>query len=114
MKKIYCIVCGKEKKGIEVEEDAILGSVRWFKRNVTKNEKGNKLVVCKDCYAEYKKDRKKYESRQRVYMILGAIFVMISMVLSPSVMTLVISLVIFAMLYFFSLLSYMPRINIKK
>jgi Ca2+/Na+ antiporter len=114
LKKSYCIECGKEKKGIEVEEDAVLGSIRWLKRNITKNEKGNVLVVCKGCYADYKKGRKKYESRQRIYMALGVIFVMMSMVLSPNVMTLLISLLVLLLLYFFSLLSYTPKINIKK
>jgi hypothetical protein len=114
LKKSYCIVCGKEKKGIKVEEDAVLGSIRWFKRNVTKNEKGNVLVVCKECYANYKKDRKRYESRQRTYIALGVVFVLMSMFLSPNIMTLLISLVILVILYFLSLLSYMPKINIKK
>ena len=67
MSKSYCIVCGKEKKGIEIEYDIVIKGIRWFKRNVTKNEKNNVLVVCSSCYSLYKKSRDKFELRERLY-----------------------------------------------
>lgn len=112
MPRSYCIMCGKERKGIAVREDHVLAAVRWFKRNVTKDEKGNSIVVCRDCYPEYKKRRGAYESRQRLYLALGAVFLVVSLILSPQAMTVLVSLVVLAVLYLFSLMSYTPRISI--
>ena len=84
MSKTYCIVCGKEKKGIPVQDDVVLGFIRWFKRTVTKNEKGNLLVVCKEDYLAYKAARKRYEGRQKVYLVLGVLFVLLTVAIYPS------------------------------
>lgn len=114
MAKTYCIICGKEKGGIGVEDDHVLGAIRWFKSNVTKNEQGNRLVVCKDCYAQYKKGRRRYESRRALYMALGVIFLVTSVAMSPRATTAAVSLGVFALLYLFSLMSYVPKMGIKK
>lgn len=115
MGKRYCIVCGKEKKGIEIGDDYVLDSIRWFKRNVTKNEARNVLVVCKDCYSVYKKGRKKYESRQRLYVALGIVFVIMMIYIGGlSIQAILISIAILILFYLFSLLSYTPKIEIKK
>lgn len=113
MKKSYCVICGKEKRGIAVQDDLILDSIRWFKRNVTKNEKGNRLVVCKEDYGAYKAARKKYVGRQRIYLALGVLFVMLTILVYPSIAAVVTSVVVFAFIVLLSLLSYMPRISIK-
>ncbi len=114
MARSYCIMCGKERDGIQVEEDHVLGAVRWFKRNVTKDEKGNRIVVCRDCYPEYKKRRARYESRQRVYLALGVAFVIISLLVSPRAVTVLVSFAVLAVMYLFSLMSYIPKIGIEK
>ncbi|EQD59708.1 hypothetical protein B1B_08080, partial [mine drainage metagenome] len=44
-----------EKTGHRRQRDYVIGAIRWFKKNVTKNEKGHALVVCKACYPAYKK-----------------------------------------------------------
>ena len=113
MAKKYCIICGKEKGGIAVEGDAVLGAIRWFKSNVTKNEQGNRLVVCEGCYAQYKKERKRYESRRAIYLGLGVLFLVVSVAMSPKAATVAAALGVFALLYLFSLMSYVPRIGIK-
>lgn len=113
MRKSYCIICTKEKKGIAVENDFVLESVRWFKRNVTHNEKNNMLVVCRQDYQKYKGERAKYESRQRLYLALGVIFFLLVIARSPTLMTVIIALLVLLLFYFFSLMSYRPRINIK-
>lgn len=113
MKKVYCIVCGKEKKGIAVQDDLVLDFLRWFKRNVTRNEKGSGLVVCKDDYVAYKTSRKKYESRQRAYLVLGTLFVMLTIAIYPGVATVLTSLLVLFFIVLLSLLSYTPRISIK-
>jgi len=115
MGKRYCIVCGKEKNGIGIGDDYVLDSIRWFKRNVTKNEAHNTLVVCKDCYPEYKKSRKKYESRQRLYIALGIVFVVMMIYIGGlTAQALLVSIFILILFYLFSLLSYTPKIEIKK
>lgn len=114
MPKTYCIICGNQKKGIPVEDDFVLDLIRWFKRNVTKNEQGNRLVVCRECYQKYSAGRRRFESRQRRYLVLGILFLLVSVLLSQQLSTLIVSLFVVALLYAFSFLSYMPKINIKK
>ena len=114
MAKSVCIICGQEKDGIEVENDFVLESIRWFKRNVTKNEKGNRLVVCKDCYAKYRDARKKYESRVKTYLVLGFLFLIFTvLVSSDKLFALGVSILLIIFLYLLSLLSYMPKLKIK-
>jgi hypothetical protein len=113
LRKTYCVVCAKEKKGIEVEDDAVLELIRWIKKNITKNEKGNKIVVCRDCYASYKASRSRYEGRQKIYVALGVLFAMVNLLISPTLSTVAISAVIIAMMILISLLSYTPKISIK-
>ncbi len=113
VRKSYCIVCAKEKKGIEVEDDFILDSIRWLKENVTHNVQNNKLVVCKDCYPRYKPARQKYESRQKMYLVLGVLFGMLILLISPRAATVLIAAVLVIACYILSLLSYTPKIHIK-
>jgi hypothetical protein len=113
MAKTYCMICGKEKDGIAVEDDYVLRAIRWFKSNVTRNEQGNRLAVCKDCYAQYKKERKRYESRRVVYAALAALFFLVSVATFPRITTVAVSLGVCALLYLFSLMSYVPKIALK-
>lgn len=110
--KSYCIICGEEKDGIEIKDDYVLSSIRWFKTNVTKTEKNNRLVVCKDCYPKYASMRKRYESRQALYVGLGIVFAIMSLVLAPSVTTLFMDIILILFLYALSLLTYMPKLKI--
>ncbi|MGC9037247.1 MAG: hypothetical protein ACP5IK_00840 [Candidatus Micrarchaeia archaeon] len=113
--KSVCIICGQEKPGIEVKEDNVIRAIRWFKRNVTKNEQGNKLVVCKDCYVKYSALRSKYESRQKLYIALGILFVIFSTIVSTNKLVgLGIGIFIFLLLYLISFLSYIPALNLPK
>ena len=114
MQKTYCIICGKERKGIAVEDDFVLDSIRWFKRNVTKNERNNKLVVCKECYAKYAPARRKFESRKRLYLALGVIFATLNLIIDRSLVSILVSALILLLLYALAFLSYVPRISIKK
>ncbi|MDE1856607.1 MAG: hypothetical protein KGH98_00820 [Candidatus Micrarchaeota archaeon] len=74
MNENRCIICGEKRNGLPVKEDFVIGAIRWFKRNVTRNERGYRLVVCKDCYKEYHKSRAVFERRQMAYIALGVIF----------------------------------------
>ena len=111
MRHSYCIICGNMKNGIAVREDYVIGAIRAFKRNVTKNEQGNRLVVCRGCYPEYKKKRDRFGSRQAIYIALGVLFAVFTMVISFSVGALVIAVAVIAVLYLFSLFSYIPALD---
>lgn len=110
--KSYCIMCGEKKAGIAVKGDRVIRSIRWFKKNVTKNEKGHGLVVCRSCYPEYTKRLAKYRSRQAIYLVLGVLFVISELIISPSAISLLIGLLMLAVLYLFSLLNYAPRLDV--
>mgnify|MGYP001626225261 CR=1 FL=1 len=113
--KSVCIICGQEKLGIEVKEDYVIQAIRWFKRNVTKNEQGNKLVVCKDCYVKYSEMRAKYESRTKLYLTLGLLFLVFSFLVSSNkIAGLAMGVSVFLLLYLISFLSYVPALNIPK
>ncbi|MEM3781464.1 MAG: hypothetical protein QXT43_00675 [Candidatus Micrarchaeaceae archaeon] len=110
-----CIICGNEKQGLEVENDFVINSIRWFKKNVTKNERNNRLVVCRDCYIKYAGMRKKYEGRVRLYLALGIIFALFAFLVSADKLyALAIGAFVVALLYLFSMLSYMPKLKTGK
>lgn len=113
MAKNICIVCGKEKNGIEIKSDFIIESIRWFKRNITKNEQSNRLVVCKECYPKYKELWSKQSGRQKLYIGLGLAFAVVSLLISPRVGTVAIAALLLLFLYLLSLLNYVPRIKLK-
>ncbi|MGC8586920.1 MAG: hypothetical protein ACP5K9_01365 [Candidatus Micrarchaeia archaeon] len=110
--KSYCIICGQEKDGIEIESDYVIDAIRWFKRNVTKNEQRNRIVVCKDCYPKYKILRKRFEKREKIYIILGILFIITGTVISPRIGTFIVTVIVAVFLYLLSLLSYIPKIKL--
>ena len=109
----YCIICGKQRNGPEVKGDHVIGFLRWFKKNVTRDEKRNRLVVCKECYPAYKKRRDRYTSRQTLYMIIGAIFLVLGVAIAFSPLTLAVGLLMLAGLYLLSLMNYTPALSVK-
>lgn len=111
MKTTYCIICGKKKAGIPVEEDRVIYAIRWFKRNVTRNEQGNSLVVCKEDYATYKKNRDRFVSRRMIYVGIGVIFLVLGLLVSFSLGALAMGIIVIAALYLMSLLNYMPKLK---
>lgn len=111
----YCIICGKKKDGIKVADDHILKALRWFKTNVTKNVRNNTLVVCKACYPQYSKRRKKYVNRRTAYVALGIIFLILSVIISfrAWLTALSVGTFIVVLLYVLSLINYMPGLRLK-
>ncbi|MDE1860422.1 MAG: hypothetical protein KGH72_01765 [Candidatus Micrarchaeota archaeon] len=114
MAKEYCIICGKAKAGIPVREDYVIDTMRWFKRNITHNEQGNALDVCKACYPDYKKLRSRFVNRQRLYMGIGLLFLIFVVLISFQISTFAVALLFLGLLYLVSLANYMPDIAIKK
>ncbi len=110
--KSYCIICGEEKEGIEVKDDNVLNALRWFNRKILRiPPRNNRIVVCASCYPKYKKQRSKYLSRQRVYLVLGALFLIFGVAIARTITAFFLSLVVLAFLYLLSLLSYTPELN---
>ncbi|MHB1830046.1 MAG: hypothetical protein ACYCO0_01505 [Candidatus Micrarchaeaceae archaeon] len=113
MKATYCIICGKQKHGIPIKNDRVLEAIRWFKRNVTKNEKGNNLAICRECYPEYRKRRDRYTSRQAIYVIMGVIFLILGAAIQFKASTVMVGILLLIALYGLSLLNYTPALSIK-
>jgi cytochrome b subunit of formate dehydrogenase len=113
-KETRCIICGKELNGLEVKEDYVINAMRWFKRNVTHNEKNYRLVVCKDCYVKYKKARDSYNSKTVSYLAIGVIFAALLIITGRSLGAVVAGIVIIILMYALSLLSYMPGLKSEK
>ena len=108
-----CIICGKEKDGVEIKDDNVIKFIRLFNRKVLKKQNHYKLVVCKECYINYKKARNKFVRRQITYIALGVIFaamIFISSAGNPISLLAGAGIIIF--LYLLSLLSYMPELKI--
>ncbi|MDE1824809.1 MAG: hypothetical protein KGH61_02205 [Candidatus Micrarchaeota archaeon] len=110
MARSYCIICGDEKNGLPVQNDMVLDAIRWFKQNVTKNEKGNRLIVCKECFPRYADRRKKFENRQATYLAIGIIFAALGLIFSFSLTTLAVAILLIVFLYLLSLLNYVPKV----
>ncbi|MGB9703593.1 MAG: hypothetical protein ACP5HJ_00505 [Candidatus Micrarchaeia archaeon] len=107
----YCIMCGKRRKGYEVEEDLVIKSIRRIKK-VFGIEKKNKLVVCKECYPRYLKERKKFEDKQKHFAILLTIFFLIVFIFSPDKLSAVFFFLIFSFLFLILLIPYyVPKIK---
>ncbi len=112
MKETRCIICGSKKNGLEVEEDHVIKTIRWFKKNVTHNEKGARLIVCKECYPRYSKNRRSYERRQLLYVGLGLIMAILLVAAGQSFIAILYGAVIVVFMYVLSLLTYMPKVLI--
>jgi uncharacterized membrane protein len=112
-KESRCIMCGEARDGLEVNEDFVIYTMRWFKRNITKNEKNYRLVVCKDCYPKYYEERKKYEKRQALYLVLGILFAIVLIIVGQNkLIALLYGLIVILFVYLLSLLTYIPSVKI--
>jgi hypothetical protein len=113
-KKAACMVCGKEKKGTDVQEDHVIAAMRWFKENVTHNAKGYRIVVCSDCMPEYRKLRAKFTRRRVLYVGLGVVFTVTIAAVSGGrylgVLAYGVGITLF--LYLLSLVSYVPALKV--
>lgn len=113
-RKSYCIVCGERRRGLPVKTDHVIDAIRWFKTNVTRNERNNVLVVCKACYPKYKDMRKRFVTRMYAYVGLGVLFAVLVLSRGFSALALVVGLLLIAALFLFSLLNYMPDLELGK
>ena len=102
--------------GLRVKSDWIINSIRWIKRNITRNERGYDLVVCKGCFTKYRDAKAKYDRRRLTYVGIGVVFTLLLVLLSGgrSVGALMSGIVLIALMYLLSLLSYMPSLEMPK
>jgi hypothetical protein len=115
MAESRCIICGEKRNGLAVSSDHTLAALRWFKKNVTRNEKGYNLVVCRDCYLKYKKARDSYQRKQVAYVSLGVAITIFFVAFSTErLLALLVGFILIAFLYLLSQLSYMPGVILPK
>jgi hypothetical protein len=115
MIKTVCIMCGNERDGLVVKDDAIIGALRWIKTNITRNAKNYRLVVCKECFLNYRKKRESYERKMIIYTIIGIIFLVSLAVVSNEKLSAVgVGLLIIILLLLLAQLSYVPAVSMPK
>lgn len=87
--------------------------MRWVKRNITKNPKNYRMVVCKDDFLAYKKKRDSYERKRIAYVVIGVIFtvLLLSFANGRFLGAIVYGIGIIAFMYLLSLLSYIPAVD---
>ncbi|MGC8729937.1 MAG: hypothetical protein ACP5RP_00955 [Candidatus Micrarchaeia archaeon] len=119
-KESRCIICGKEKDGIEIEEDYIFKTYRYIVHKwrdiIGKselNKRNYRLVVCKECYPTYYKARSAYVRKEYIYVGLGLLFTIVLALFSSSkLMVIVYGLLLTILLYLMAQLSYVPALKI--
>lgn len=72
MGRSICIICEKEKKGIPIKEDRVLGVIRAIKDRLG-IAKHNKLYVCESCWPKYKEKRKKFEKSMMIWGVIAGV-----------------------------------------
>jgi len=115
MKKDACIICGKEKPGLEVKDDYMIDAVRWIKLKIFKSKPKNfRLVVCKDDFLKYKKQRDTYERNQMLYVAIGIIFLAMLLVFSNGRVlgAIFYGALVILFMYLVAQLGYIPAVDI--
>ncbi|MBI5159367.1 hypothetical protein HY992_04565 [Candidatus Micrarchaeota archaeon] len=107
-----CIVCTKDKHGIEVVDDAVIQFIRRFKQKF-RVATGNRLVVCGECVPEQEKRRKRFEQSLITNGGLGAVIAIVLGFLG-GLNGIVLGVAFLLFLLCFSLLVYWPAIVKKK
>jgi hypothetical protein len=110
--KSICIICGLDKDGLELKDDRVLKAMRWIKRNITKNPKNYRLVVCKEDFLKYKKGRDKYNKRQIIYLTIGIAFLVVLFISSGGrIYAVLVGILIAAFMWLLALVNYMPAVQ---
>jgi predicted RND superfamily exporter protein len=101
-----CIVCKKDRKGLEVYDDLMIRSIRRVKTalNMVQN---NKLVVCTGCMGEHLKRRKTFEKWLVIYGAVGLSVMLIVLLMSPDKLkALLLGLFLLALMVLLSVVTY--------
>lgn len=111
-KETRCMYCGEDRDGLEIREDYVVYVLRWLKRNITRNEKGFRIVVCKDDYPKYAQARRRFEGRQKIYLALGFIFAATVILAGRNPIAVLYAIAVLVFIYLFSLLTYVPALSV--
>jgi hypothetical protein len=111
-KESRCIMCGNKREGLEVIPDYMIGIIRWFKHLAGK-EKNYRLVVCRDCFENYRKIRQRYHRRQIECLAIGVVFAAVLIAFNP-VRGTIYGIAIVAFMYLLSQLNWMPALRMPK
>jgi len=52
-KKSFCVCCGNETNGLDVEIDSVIRGIRFVKEKLHLKVMNNRLVWCKECYPRH-------------------------------------------------------------
>ncbi len=108
-----CIYCGKKRDGLGIREDYVIRAVRWFNRKVLHRYHNYRLVVCRDCYLNYRKARARYLKKQATYLAIGIIFAgLLIFVSSANLFAFAYGIAIILFMYLLSLVSYVPALEV--
>jgi hypothetical protein len=110
MKKTVCVVCGKEKKGVRVEEDPVIETIRSIKERLNISTK-NTLVVCKECLPKAEEKRKRFERSVMTWGILAVLVAVLLLLISFSIQSFLLSIITALAFMLLSLLSYFPKVE---
>lgn len=110
LSKGVCVECGKNAKGYPIEDDYVINGIRWIKRKLGV-EKGNKLIVCNDCFEEYKKKRNSFERSLIIYSGIGVVLGIILLVINLSIGAFISALILILFLLVLAHLKYAPKVR---
>jgi hypothetical protein len=102
-------MCGNKREGLEVLPDYMIGIIRWFK-HLTRSEKRYRLVVCRECFENYSKARRRYRRKQIEYLAVGVLFAALLAAFNP-IPGIIYGIAIIAFMYLLSQLSWMPALR---
>ena len=108
-KKGVCIVCHKNKMGYPIESDYMIDGIAYVKK-LMKTYKGNKLVVCEDCFDEYKKKRERFVRNLLLYGGIGAILGLLLIFTNLSLQSIIFALFLELIMLILAHMSYVPKV----
>lgn len=110
MKKTVCVVCKKEKKGVRVEDDPVIDTIRRVKERLGIST-GNVLVVCKECLPKAQEKRRRFERTAMTWGVLAVLMILLMLLISLSLQSVFFGILIAFFFTLFALSSYFPKVE---
>lgn len=110
MRETRCIICGRHRQGLEVNDDSVIRSIRWMKMRLHMKT-GYHLVVCKEDYRKYYAARHAFERRRALYIGIGVVLAVLLLFVNPTLLAIIYGLGVILFLYLLSLLNYAPSVK---
>jgi hypothetical protein len=109
-KRSVCVVCRNEKKGMKIQDDPYLETIRKIKRKLGIAQE-NILVVCKDCLPKAEEKRRRFERTIMTWGVLATFIFVIFIVLSPTLQSFLLGIITAFFFMLFALSSYFPKVE---